>query len=131
MILIAIFAPFLATVDPTAISPVKRLREPSAQYWFGTDMLGRDVYSRVIYGSRVSLLVGFSVAALASVVGYVHRPGFRLHPPDRCGADAGDGRVHVDPVDPAGDRADGAVGRLGGERDRRHQHRRVPPRLAG
>jgi peptide/nickel transport system permease protein len=69
MLLIAIFAPFLATVDPTAISPVKRLREPSAQYWFGTDMLGRDVYSRVIYGSRISLLVGFAVAAIASVSG--------------------------------------------------------------
>ncbi len=69
MVLIAIFAPYLATVDPTAISPVKRLREPSAQYWFGTDMLGRDVYSRVIYGSRVSLIVGFSVAAIASAIG--------------------------------------------------------------
>ena len=42
---------------------------PSAQYWFGTDMLGRDIYSRVLYGARVSLIVGFSVAALASVVG--------------------------------------------------------------
>jgi peptide/nickel transport system permease protein len=69
MILIAIFAPYLGTVDPTAISPVKRLRAPSAQYWFGTDMLGRDVYSRVIYGSRVSLIVGFSVAAIASAIG--------------------------------------------------------------
>jgi peptide/nickel transport system permease protein len=69
MILIAILAPFLATVDPTALAPAKRTREPSAQYWFGTDMLGRDVYSRVIYGSRISLLVGFAVAALASAIG--------------------------------------------------------------
>lgn len=69
MILIAILAPFLGTVDPTALAPVKRLRPPSAQYWFGTDALGRDVYSRVIYGSRVSLVVGFAVAAIASGIG--------------------------------------------------------------
>jgi peptide/nickel transport system permease protein len=69
MLLIAIFAPLLFTVDPTALAPAKRLREPSALYWFGTDMLGRDIYSRVTYGARVSLLVGFSVALLASVAG--------------------------------------------------------------
>jgi peptide/nickel transport system permease protein len=69
MILIAILAPYLGTVDPTALAPAKRTREPSAQFWFGTDMLGRDVYSRVIYGSRISLIVGFAVAALASAVG--------------------------------------------------------------
>ncbi len=69
MVLIAIFAPLLFTVDPTALAPAKRTREPSALYWFGTDMLGRDIYSRVTYGARVSLLVGFSVALLASVVG--------------------------------------------------------------
>ncbi len=69
VVLIAIFAPFLATVDPTALAPARRTRPPSAQYWFGTDMLGRDVYSRVLYGSRVSLVVGFSVALLSSVIG--------------------------------------------------------------
>jgi peptide/nickel transport system permease protein len=69
MILIAILAPYLDTVDPTALAPAKRLREPSATYWFGTDMLGRDVYSRVIYGARISLIVGFAVAAAASAVG--------------------------------------------------------------
>ena len=69
MVLIAIFAPFLFTKDPTALAPAKRTRPPSDLYWFGTDMLGRDVYSRVIYGSRVSLMVGFSVAILASVLG--------------------------------------------------------------
>jgi peptide/nickel transport system permease protein len=69
MILIAIFAPYLGTKDPTALAPARRTREPSALYWFGTDMLGRDVYSRVLYGTRVSLIVGFAVAILASVVG--------------------------------------------------------------
>ncbi len=69
MILIALLAPFLWTRDPTALAPARRTREPSAMYWFGTDMLGRDVYSRVIYGSQVSLMVGFSVAALAAIIG--------------------------------------------------------------
>jgi peptide/nickel transport system permease protein len=69
IISIAIFAPLLFTVDPTALAPAKRTRAPSELYWFGTDMLGRDVYSRVLYGSRVSLIVGFSVAILASVIG--------------------------------------------------------------
>src|ERR1700722_11833860 len=69
MILIAILAPWLGTVDPTALAPAKRTREPSALYWFGTDMLGRDVYSRVLYGSRVSLTVGFSVAFCAGIIG--------------------------------------------------------------
>jgi peptide/nickel transport system permease protein len=69
MLLIAVFAPYLGTVDPTALAPARRTRPPSAEHWFGTDMLGRDLYSRVIYGARVSLLVGFSVAALSSSVG--------------------------------------------------------------
>ncbi|WP_128565883.1 ABC transporter permease [Methylobacterium crusticola] len=69
MLLAALLAPVLFTVDPTALAPSRRTRLPSAQYWFGTDMLGRDIYSRVIYGARVSLVVGFSVAALASAIG--------------------------------------------------------------
>ncbi len=69
MLCIAVFAPYLFTKDPTALAPAMRTREPSARWWFGTDMLGRDVYSRVLYGARVSLLVGFSVAILASIIG--------------------------------------------------------------
>jgi peptide/nickel transport system permease protein len=69
LLLMAVFAPYLATIDPTALAPARRTRAPSRDFWFGTDMLGRDIYSRVIYGARVSLTVGFSVATLASVVG--------------------------------------------------------------
>src|SRR5258706_7539268 len=69
MILIAVLAPWLATVDPQAVAPVNRLKQPSAEYWFGTDMLGRDVYSRVVYGARVSLAVGLAVALLSTLVG--------------------------------------------------------------
>ncbi|WP_456299877.1 ABC transporter permease [Falsiroseomonas oryzae] len=71
MVCVAVFAPFLWTKDPTALAPALRTREPSAQWWFGTDMLGRDVYSRVLYGTRVSLTVGFSVAICASLIGLV------------------------------------------------------------
>jgi peptide/nickel transport system permease protein len=69
MAAMAIFAPYLGTVDPQAISPIERLKWPSAAHWFGTDSLGRDVYSRTIYGARVSLIVGFSVALLSTAIG--------------------------------------------------------------
>jgi peptide/nickel transport system permease protein len=69
MLFVAVFAPLLGTVDPTALAPARRTLEPSAEFWFGTDAFGRDMYSRVLYGARVSLLVGFAVAILASVTG--------------------------------------------------------------
>jgi peptide/nickel transport system permease protein len=69
MVAIAVAAPWLGTVDPAALSPIRRLRPPSEQYWFGTDALGRDVYSRVVYGARASLFVGFAVAAAAVLSG--------------------------------------------------------------
>lgn len=71
MAFMAIFAPYLWTVDPTALNPAARLQDPSAAHWFGTDMLGRDLYSRVIYGSRVSLIVGLSVALFSSLAGLI------------------------------------------------------------
>ena len=69
MLLIAILAPDLGTTDPLALAPLDRLQWPSWQHWFGTDMLGRDVYSRTIYGARVSLLVGLSVSLLSTAFG--------------------------------------------------------------
>jgi peptide/nickel transport system permease protein len=69
MVLVAALAPWLGTVDPQALSPIQRLKSPSSTHWFGSDMLGRDVYSRVIYGSRISLTVGIAVAALSIVIG--------------------------------------------------------------
>ena len=67
--LLAIFAPWAGTADPMTIAPAKRLRPPSAEFWFGSDMLGRDLYSRVIYGARVSLVIGIGVAVFSAVVG--------------------------------------------------------------
>src|SRR6476646_3052868 len=69
MILAAVLAPWLATVDPEAVAPVKRLKPPGEEWWFGTDMMGRDVYSRVVFGARVSLTVGISVALLTTLFG--------------------------------------------------------------
>ncbi len=71
MVLVAILAPWLGTVDPTALAPVKRTREPGAEFWFGSDAYGRDIYSRVLYGARISLAVGFAVAIIASLLGLV------------------------------------------------------------
>nr|MBA3776832.1 ABC transporter permease [Betaproteobacteria bacterium] len=69
MVAIAILAPWMGTIDPQAVAPAKRLKSPSADFWFGTDMLGRDAYSRVVYGARVSLIVGLAVAALSTLLG--------------------------------------------------------------
>jgi len=69
MAAIAVFAPWLGTVDPEAVSPIRRLKPPSEAFWFGSDMLGRDVYSRVLYGTRVSLSIGVAVAIFSTLVG--------------------------------------------------------------
>jgi peptide/nickel transport system permease protein len=85
MLAIAILAPFLGTVDPTRIDPAARNKKPGTEISYrlddgttvkrvalmGTDSLGRDVYSRVIYGTRVSLVVGVAVAAAAVTIGLV------------------------------------------------------------
>lgn len=66
---LSLAAPWIATHNPTAINPLQRLKPPSAQHWFGTDALGRDVFSRAVWGGRVSLIVAISVAALATALG--------------------------------------------------------------
>jgi peptide/nickel transport system permease protein len=85
VILVAIFADVLATQSPTATSPIDRLQPPSSEHYFGTDNFGRDLYSRTIHGSRISLIVGFGVAAVAVVGGVVFGlvAGYfeRLEPP--------------------------------------------------
>jgi peptide/nickel transport system permease protein len=71
MVLAALLAPWLGTVDPQALSPLQRLKGPGAAQWFGGDMVGRDLYSRTVYGARVSLAVGFAVATLSVSIGLV------------------------------------------------------------
>lgn len=65
----ALFAPVLMTHDPTFQNPGERLIAPSSEYLFGTDGQGRDVYSRVVKGAQLSLIVGVSVAVATSVLG--------------------------------------------------------------
>ena len=85
VVLMGLLAPWLGTIDPTAISPIARNKIPGAEVFmrtdtgerikmialFGTDGLGRDIYSRVIYGARVSLIVGITVALISTFVGLV------------------------------------------------------------
>jgi len=66
--LAAILAPLIAG-DPLVFEPINRLRGPSETFWLGTDSLGRDVYARMVYGARISLLVGLSVAFIAVLSG--------------------------------------------------------------
>jgi peptide/nickel transport system permease protein len=68
-ILTAIFASFIATQDVTAQNLAMRYASPSAAHWFGTDALGRDVFSRVVFGARISLQVGIIVVVVSSVIG--------------------------------------------------------------
>ncbi len=68
LIVIAVIGP-LFVGNPLKIAPVNRLRPPSERWWFGTDQFGRDVFARTIYGARVSLIVGLSVAAVSSLFG--------------------------------------------------------------
>lgn len=65
----AIFAPWLAQHDPVALAPAARLKPPSADFWLGTDAYGRDLYSRIVYGARISLMVGLGVTVLSILIG--------------------------------------------------------------
>jgi peptide/nickel transport system permease protein len=67
----ALLAPFIVTNDPRRISAYTHLRAPNAYYFFGTDSQGRDVYSRVIYGARLSLFVGFFTSVTTLIFGTV------------------------------------------------------------
>ncbi|PRY62778.1 peptide/nickel transport system permease protein [Vreelandella songnenensis] len=69
IVLMALFAPLIATQDPTALSPTSRLESMSAAHWLGTDAYGRDLFSRVVYGAQVSLAVGVGVAFLTVLIG--------------------------------------------------------------
>lgn len=66
---VALFAPWLATHDPLKTDISQRLNPPSADHFFGTDQLGRDLYSRIVYGSRISLQAGLTIVGIAMIIG--------------------------------------------------------------
>jgi peptide/nickel transport system permease protein len=68
-VLVALSAPWTTPWPPNAVDVTRRLLAPSAMHWLGTDELGRDVFSRVLYGARLSLLAGFSVVLLGAAIG--------------------------------------------------------------
>jgi peptide/nickel transport system permease protein len=69
MVFTAIFADVLATYDPIATDAANTLAPPSTDHWLGSDHLGRDIYSRIVHGARVSLIVGLASTLLGSVLG--------------------------------------------------------------
>jgi peptide/nickel transport system permease protein len=71
MAILAMGAPQFTGHDPLELSPIDRLRAPSAENWFGTDMLGRDIYSRTLHGGRISLQIGVLVAVISAALGLV------------------------------------------------------------
>ena len=71
MTVLALFAPLIATHDPLEMVVIERLKAPSAQHLFGTDTFGRDLFSRVAYGARLSMGVGLSVGVLTMVAGMI------------------------------------------------------------
>ncbi|MEX2314347.1 MAG: nickel transporter permease [Thermomicrobiales bacterium] len=71
LILAAIFAPVITRYDPVVIDPPQRTQPPSSDHWLGTDAFGRDIYTRVVYGARVSLPVGLIAVSIAASVGAV------------------------------------------------------------
>ncbi len=71
LVVSALGADFLATHDPFQMAPRQRMQDPSAQHWLGTDQLGRDVYSRVVYGGRIALWVSLVAVGLSLLGGLV------------------------------------------------------------
>ncbi len=69
LLIVAIGAPVLAREDPLGMQMTETLRPPSAAHWFGTDQFGRDVWARVVFGARLSFLVGLVSMLLATAVG--------------------------------------------------------------
>jgi len=70
-VIFALFAPWIAPHDPAAIDLPDRLSTPSHSHWFGTDELGRDILSRIIYGARISMFVGLRVVLLSLGIGLI------------------------------------------------------------
>ncbi|MDC3415824.1 ABC transporter permease [Aquibacillus salsiterrae] len=71
ILLTAIFAKWLTPYDPYEMDPVNRLQSPNGEFWFGTDQFGRDIFSRIVYGARISLQVGIIAVGFSFIVGTI------------------------------------------------------------
>lgn len=69
LLLASLLAPWLNVADPTQINMMDKLVPPSAEHWFGTDALGRDIFAQVLHGARISLLIGVGVVLVAVLIG--------------------------------------------------------------
>ena len=69
ILVLALFSPLIATHDPMGLNPAERLQGPSAAHWFGTDHFGRDIFSRIVYGARLTLIGGMGVVLYSVVLG--------------------------------------------------------------
>ena len=67
--LLAVFAPYIVPFDPAEINPTDRLQAPNARHWFGTDNFGRDIFSRVVFGARMTILSGSGVVIYSMLLG--------------------------------------------------------------
>lgn len=71
IILMALLAPVLAQYNPIDMLPGMKLKPPSAEHWFGTDSMGRDIFSRILYGAQVSIFVGLVSVGIGAVFGFI------------------------------------------------------------
>src|ERR1043166_1460265 len=71
LVFVALFAPWIATYDVGATDLSMRYLAPSATHWFGTDSTGRDIFSRVVFGARISLQVGIVVVLVSAFIGTI------------------------------------------------------------
>ncbi|GAM72490.1 dipeptide transport system permease protein dppC [Vibrio sp. JCM 19236] len=69
MVLAALFAPWIAPNDPAKMNFAHKLQSPNSEFWFGTDNLGRDIFSRVLYGAQTSLVIGVVTVIFALLIG--------------------------------------------------------------
>ena len=77
----AAFADLICRYDPLTVDSAHALAHPELRHWMGTDSFGRDVWSRIIHGARISLAVGIGSTALGSLFGVMHRAGLGLSRP--------------------------------------------------
>ena len=121
--LAAILAPWIAPVDPDRLAMRFRFLPPSPEHLFGTDNFGRSLWSRVIWGARLSMVIGSAVVAINAVFGTADRRGGRVFPRARQRGDADQRRADGVSGGAAGDRRHRRAGAVGERRDHRAGHR--------